>query len=244
MKPLKTILIDDDPNNLELLSHLIEKNCPEIKLYGKAFSVKDAIGCIKKNVPDLIFLDVELPDGNGFDILNYFKPVPFKVIFITGFLKYAYQAIKFNAVDFLIKPIEIPALIEGVKKVIDRQLNTAYQVKLEGAGRQIEQPSHLVLHEASEFKIFQTKEIIMLEANGSYTDIYLTRNRKLTYCKILKGFKELLKIHPNFMRIHRSSIINLNHVKSFSKTGEINLTENHTATLGNSSRSQFINYFL
>lgn len=244
MKTLKTLIVEDNQYNQELLRHLIQKHCPEVQLYDTASTVKEAIQSIQENSPDLLFLDVELPDGNGFDILNYFKPLPFKVIFCTGYLKYTYEAIKFNAVDFLVKPVNISDLIEAVKRAIEKQLNEDYRLKIETTKRQFENPFRLILHEISGFTIIETNEIIKLEAAGNYTDIYLIGNRKLTYCKLLKDFEALLKTHPNFMRVHKSFIINLDHVKSFSKHGMIELIEKYNIPLGDSYRSKFLAFFL
>lgn len=243
MKRLKTIIVEDNENNQKQLSHLISKYCPGIELSGTASSVEEAIQCIREHPPDLIFLDVELPDGNGFDILNYFEPLPFKVIFFTGHLKYAYQAIKFHAVDFLFKPVKINDLIEAVKRAGETQLNEKYRLKLESAKRQFEDPSRIILHEVSGFTIIETDEIIKLEASGNYTDFYLTKNRKLTYCRILKDFEELLEPHTKFMRVHKSYMINLDHVKSYCKQGEIKLIENLSVPLGDSYRSRFLSNF-
>jgi len=243
MKPLKAIIVEDNFTNREHLSHLIRDHCPTISLSGEAATVEEAVQIISEVAPDLIFLDVELPDGNGFDILNYFKPLPFKVIFFTAHLKYAYQAIKFHAVDFLIKPVKIDDLIEAVRSATETQLNDAYRLKLASTKRQFEDPSRLILHEVSGFTVVETGEIIKLDANGNYTDIYLTGNRKLTYCRILKEFEGLLETHPNFIRVHKSFLINLRYVKSFNKQGEIRLIESLSAQLGDSYRNRFFERF-
>jgi len=243
MKKLRTIIVEDNLTNQEHLSHLIREYCLDVEIIGMASTVEEAIQKIRDHLPELIFLDVELPDGSGFDILNYFKPVSFKVIFFTGHLKYAYQAIKFHAVDFLFKPVQINDLIEAVKIASGKQLDEEYRVKLESAKQQFENPSRLILHEVSGFTVVESDEIIKLEANRGYTDLYLTGNRKLTYCRILKDFEGLLEAHKNFIRVHKSFLINLNHVKSYSKQGEIKLIENLSAQLGDSYRNRFINYF-
>lgn len=243
METLKTIIVEDNLLNQKQLSRLIREYCPEIQLSGTASTVEEAVKSIHDHSPDLVFLDVELPDGTGFDVLNHFNPLPFKVIFFSGHLNYAYEAIKFHAVDFLCKPVKINDLINAVKIVTEKHLNEDYRLNLDIAKRQFEDPSRLILHEVSGFTIIETVEIIKLEANGNYTDLYLTGGRKLTYCRILKDFEELLESHSNFMRVHKSFLINLNHVKSYSRQGEIKLTEEVTANLGDKYRNRFKEYF-
>jgi two-component system LytT family response regulator len=243
MEPLKTIIIEDNLLNQKQLSRLIREYCPEVQVLATASTVEEAVSSIRDHSPDFIFLDVILPDGNGFDVLNYFNPMPFKVIFVSGHIKYAYEAIKFHAVDFLSKPVKIQDLIDAVKLIAEKDLNDAYRLSIDHAKRQFEDPSRMILHEVSGFTVIETDEIIKLEANGNYTDFYLTGGRKLTYCRILKDFEVLLQSHSNFMRVHKSFLINLNHVRSYSKQGEIKLTDEATANLGDKYRNRFKAYF-
>ena len=243
MKTIEALIVEDNPENQLFLSYLLGKHCPSVHVIGVVATVKDAIQNISDLSPDLVFLDVELSDGSGFDVLTYFQPLPFKVIFVTGHLDYAYQVIKFNAVDFLFKPVTAPDLIEAVKRVSQKELTEAYQERPEGARLQFENPSRLILREVSGFTIIETSEIIKLEASGNYTDVYLTGMRKHTYCRILKEFVKLLEAHPNFMRVHKSFFINLDHVISYSKQGEIKLIENLTAQVGDTFKKKFLAHF-
>jgi two-component system LytT family response regulator len=198
---------------------------------------------IREVDPQLVFLDIELPDGNGFDILNQFTPVPFKVIFVTGHQEYAYEAIKFHAVDYLLKPVSIKELVEAVDTVISIGMNESYQRRIENVIHQISNPDKITLMDSNGFVVIEMREIIKLEANGNYTDIYLTSDRKLTYCRILKEFVDLLSNNPDFVRTHRSYLVHLAHVKSFTNQGIIKLSENNTAHLGDSFREKFMSYF-
>lgn len=243
MNPAKTVIIEDNPRNQRRLTEMVEKYCPEISIVEVAGTVSGAKKIITRYDPEIVFIDVELPDGNGFDILEFFHPVKFKVIFFTGHLIYAYQAIKFNAIDFLLKPVGIVDLKTAVEKALSVKPNEEYQKRVEAVTLQYADPSKIVLHESAGFKILETKNIIELEANGSYTILYLTGNQQLSYCKILKEFEDLLHTHRDFMRVHRSYIINLTHVQSFSAQGVIRLTDGIHASLGDSFKDQFLEYF-
>jgi len=243
MEKSKTIIVEDNLLNSRRLRQLILKYCPELAVMDCATDVKSAISLIETVKPDLVFLDVELPDGSGFDVLEHFSPVPFKVIFFTGHMIYAYQAIKFHALDFLLKPVRILDLMESVKLATSSHPNEEYDRKIEAAVRQFSDPAKIIMHESTGFTIVDVSEIIMLEAEANYTHFYLTDHRKLNYCRILKEFEGLLKIHPQFMRVHRSYLINLDHVVSYSSQGVIKLKEGILASLGNSFRDAFLQYF-
>jgi two-component system LytT family response regulator len=243
MANLRTIIVEDNKIDQRLLTHALEKYCKNVNVIGVADNMESAIETIELNSPDLVFLDIQLPDGTGFDILNHFIPITFKIIFVTGHQEYAYQAIKFQAVDFLLKPWKVPELVQAVKSIPHIAINDRYRNKIEGFRRQILDPDKIILMDSNGFMVLEPDEIIDIEANGNYTDIYLVGNRKLTYCKILREFAEFLKQHKNFIRSHRSFIVNLDHVKSFSRQGVIKLTEDHTAHCGDSFKEEFLSYF-
>lgn len=240
MNVLKTIIVEDIPSNSRLLKEMLSSYCKVIQVVGIAENVKEAIQLITKIPPDLVFLDVELPDGNGFDVLNHFDSFAFKVIFFTGHLEYAYQAIKFHAVDYLHKPVKVDDLIDSVRHVSELIVDDNYRRKLQHANSQFRDPTRIILHEVSGFTVVETNEIIKLVASGNYTDIFLTKKRKYTYCKILKDFEGLLEYCPDFMRVHKSYLINLKYVKAYNNQGVITLIEGHTAKLGESYKSRFI----
>lgn len=243
MNKLNAVIVEDLPSNYQLLQSLLKAHCQEVNVVAVAENVKQAIKVIRQVEPHLVFLDIELPDGTGFDILNQFIPVPFKVIFVTGHQEYAYQAIKFHAVDFILKPISINELVEAVGTVVSNGIDGTYQMRIENVIHQLSNPDKITLMDSNGFVVIEIREIIKLEANGNYTDIYLTGQRKLTYCRILKEFSDLLKNHPDIFRTHRSYLVNLAHVKSFTNQGIIKLSEDNTAHLGDSCREKFISYF-
>jgi len=243
MKKLNAIIVEDLPSNQKLLHNLLKTHCPDVDIVAMAENVKDAVKVIREVDPQLVFLDIELPDGNGFDILNQFIPVPFKVIFVTGHQEYAYQAIKFHAADFILKPISINELVEAAETVKNNGLDGTYQRRIETVVRQLSNPDKITLMDSNGFVVIELSEMIKLEANGNYTDIYLTGHRKMTYCRILKEFVDLLQNNTEFFRTHRSYLVNLAHVKSFTNQGVIKLTDDNTAHLGDSCRERFMTYF-
>lgn len=240
---MKTVIVEDNQLNRDRLLQLISEYCPSLVIVSVAGSVTEAIECIRSDRPDLVFLDVELPDGAGFDVLEFFKPIDFRVVFCTGHTKYAYQAIKFNAVDYLVKPVSIRELVDAVSKVTIGRPDNEYAGKIEAARRQAADPTKIVLHDSAGFSVVEINEIIKLEADGNYTSLFLTGQRKLTYYRILKEFEGILGIHANFMRVHRSYMINLDHVRSYSAQGVIRLSDGLTASLGDSFRENFLASF-
>ena len=243
MESITAVIVEDLPSNQKLLKNLLETHCQAVKVVATAANIKDAVSVLREVKPQLVFLDIELPDGSGFDILNHFSPIPFKVIFVTAHQEYAYQAIKFHAVDFILKPISIKELMESVDSVIVDRMDKTYQKKIENVMRQLSNPDKITLMDPSGFVVVNVKDIIKLEANANYTHIFLTGRRKLSYCRILKEFADLLSSNHDFFRAHRSFLINLTHVKSFNNQGEIRLTEENTAHLGDSCRDAFMAHF-
>jgi two-component system LytT family response regulator len=244
MKPIRAIIVEDVPSNQKRLKELLLNHCPQVEVIGVAGTVSSSLELLQEHKPDLVFLDVELPDGTGFDILQAFQPVPFKVIFFTGHLEYAFQAIKFHAVDYLLKPVVIKELVESVDLAEQQILDGNYQLRIEGVRRQYFDTDHIIIQDSGGFQVLRIKDIIKLEADANYTHIFLKGSRKQTYCRILKEFTHLLNDRKNFYRSHKSFIINLDHVLSYSHQGIIKLTDGLTASLGDTYREEFIQYFL
>ncbi len=243
MTTTSAIIVDGIPPNHRNLAQLLRKHCKEVEVSGVAESLKEALPLIKKTKPDLVFLAIVLPDGNGFDLLEHFKPVPFKVIFVTGYREYAYQAIKYHAIDFLLKPINVNELIEAVRLAVKSPEEVQYREPVESVHQQTLDPGKIVLPDSNGFQIINASEIIYLAANGNYTDIFLAGARKLTFCRILKEFAALLKDHKFMKRTHRSYIVNINRIISCRNDGIIHLQEGHHASLGDSYRDDFFSFF-
>ncbi len=217
-KKLRTIIIDDEPNAVDFIISIINEYCPELEISGKAFDVPEGVRVIKDNKPDLVFLDVEMPNGTGFDLLTYFPDKDFDVVFITAFNHYAIKAIKFSAVDYILKPINITEFIESVKRVAEKrsQKSTANNdsIRILMENLRSGTPSRLAIPTSDGMEYLNPRDIIRIEADRSYSWFYLTGDRKMLVSKHLKEFQDLLD-GRTFFRPHNSFLINLKYVKKY-----------------------------
>jgi two-component system LytT family response regulator len=217
-KPLKTIIVDDEQNAVDFISSIINEYCPGLQVAGKANNVAEGIERINELQPDLLFLDVEMPNGTGFDLLSHFPEKNFEVVFITAFNHYAIRAIKFSAVDYILKPINITEFIEAVDRVIKKRADTTrnsnenFKVLMENL--KTSHPSRLAIPTSDGMEYLNPREIIRIEADRSYSWFYLSGNRKILVSKHLKEFQDLLD-ERNFFRSHNSHLINLRFVRKY-----------------------------
>jgi two-component system LytT family response regulator len=240
---LRTIIVDDERLSREVLRNYLNEYCPDVEIVSTASSVKTAFRAIRKYNPDFIFLDIEMADGKGFDLLRMFEKVDFKVIFVTAYSEYAVKAFRFSAVDYLLKPVKIDELVSAVDKVRASKNQTpdnlVISTLLKNLGREPEVPQIFLIPHLKGFEVLKIPEVIMCQADGYCTNIYLTGNRKVVSSKNLKHFNDLLAGN-DFIRIHHSFLININHVTGYSRQGEIFLTEENKASLGDSYKNDFI----
>jgi len=217
-RKLKTIIVDDEPDAVDFISSIIGEYCPGLEVAGKAYDVKDGVQRIKELKPDLVFLDVEMPHGTGFDLLENFPDKDFDVVFITAFNHYAIKAIKFSAVDYILKPININEFIEAVNKVLQKRTSNLYRgnenIKILLENLRTGLPSRLAIPTSDGMEYLNPKDIIRIEADRSYSWFYITGNRKMLVSKNLKEFQDLLN-DRYFFRPHNSHLINLKFVKKY-----------------------------
>ncbi len=217
---MKAILIDDEISNLENLRILLEKHCPQVDIVATAQNVADAVNAIEKHLPDLIFLDIQMGEQTGFDMLNLLPKRNFEVIFVTAYDQYGIQAVKFAALDYLLKPVDIDELKTAVSKVEQKLAARTPSSQLDFLLQQIRSPqqsaSKIALPMQSEIRYIALSEIIRCEADNTYTFFFLANNEKLLVSKSLKEYADLLK--PNgFLRTHQSHLVNPKFVKSWLK---------------------------
>lgn len=240
---LKAIVIDDEKPSREALSTYIRDYCPEVEIVAECDSVKIAYKAITELNPHLIFLDIEMPNGNGFDLIKLFKNPPFKVIFVTAYSDYAIRAFRFAATDYLLKPVKVDELVEAVNKVVqelnDKQSNQNIQVLMENVASPKEEIQQLVVPDNKGFTVIKLADLIMCEADGYCTHFYLKGKRKITSTKNMKHFEELFA-NKQIIRVHRSFLISLSKITGYTKQGEIRLEENLSCPLGNNYRQQFM----
>jgi two-component system LytT family response regulator len=215
---IRSVIIDDEQDAVGFINSIIGEYCPGLEVAGMAYDINDGIQIINDIKPDLVFLDVEMPHGSGFDLLTHFPDKNFDVVFITAFNHYAIKAIKYSAVDYILKPININEFIEAVNKVIKKRSanlsrgNENIKALLENLKSGL--PSRLAIPTSDGMEYLNPKEIIRIEADRSYSWFFITGNRKILVSKHLKEFQDLLS-DRYFFRPHNSHLINLKYVRKF-----------------------------
>ncbi len=241
---LNVVIIDDEPDAVRFIQGIIQEYCPNLAIAGTANSARDGVSVITQKKPDLVFLDVQMPHGSGFDLLSSFPEKSFDVIFITAFNHYAIQAIKFSAVDYILKPVNISEFIEAVSKVEQKRAsreyhNIDYSNLLENLKTPV--PSKLAIPTNDGIEYLNTSEIIRIEADRSYSWFFLTDKKKYLVSRNLKEYQELLS-DINFFRPHNSHLINLEHVKKFIRHegGYIEMTDGSNVPVSRGKRDLFL----
>ncbi|GAA4767532.1 MULTISPECIES: LytR/AlgR family response regulator transcription factor [Flavobacterium] len=217
---LRAVIIDDIENIRKKNSTIIKMNCPSVTLIGEADSVASGVTLIKQLSPDLVFLDVEMPDGTGFDLLQKLKPFSFKVIFITGYEDFAVKAFRFSAIDYLLKPLDPDDLVEAVKKAESSLSKEVFDMKLSNLFANLERPKNLqnlILKTADRIYSVNIQDIVNCESDKNYTTFHFINAPKLIVSTNLKEYETLLTPH-NFFRTHQSHLINMAYFDHFIKT--------------------------
>jgi two-component system LytT family response regulator len=241
---ITAILVEDERLSAELLQNMLKDHCPEVEIQGLAHGVDEAIDLITEKKPELVFLDIEMQTGTGFDVLQKVKGIPFKVIFTTAYDHYALKAIKFSAIDYLLKPIDVLELKDAVQKVSttkssDTENKLSWLLKNLSSAKNEDYSISLSTMEGIEF--VDVKSIIRLEANGPYTHFYIKNNQKLLISKNLKEYEMLLTDH-GFFRIHNSHIVNVREVKKISKAdgGYAVMSDGSTISISPRKKDEFM----
>ena len=214
---MKAILIEDEARNREHLARVLEKHCPEVQLVAQAEDAIAGITAIKTHQPDLIFLDIEMPGGSGFDMLESLGQVDFEVIFVTAYDSYAIRAIRFCAMDYLLKPIKILELKSAVERVHKKRRETAHNLQLQAYLQNLKlthSAQKLALPTQEKIEMVSISEIIRCQGERNYTRFMLADGRKLLVSKALGEYEELLE-EFQFLRVHQSHLVNLQHIDSF-----------------------------
>jgi len=218
---MKTVIVEDEQKSLEMLAGLIRKTCPELQIAGLAKNVKEGVEMIKSLNPELVFLDISMPDGSGFDLLEQVPSNKFELIFATASDAHAIRAIKYSACDYLLKPIDVDELKVAVDKARSRKKESPpnmdnLQFLIQQLKRSDDNFQKITLPTGNAFEIVSLKDIIRCEADTSYTIFYLADKRKLMVSAGLKHYEELLP-ENDFIRVHHHHLINMNHVLRFLK---------------------------
>lgn len=217
---MRAVLIDDEISNLENLGALLEKHCPKVTITATAQNVSDAVNAIKKHLPQLVFLDIQMGEQTGFDVLKLLSTRNFEVIFVTAYDQYGIQAVKFAALDYLLKPIDIEELINAVNKAEYKLTTQIQNSQLDFLLQQLKKPetnaTKIALQMQNEIRYVPISEIIRCEADNTYTHFFLSSDEKILVSKSLKEYADLLRSN-GFLRTHRSHLVNPKYVKSWLK---------------------------
>jgi two-component system, LytTR family, response regulator len=236
---MTAIIIDDEPNAVDLLALRLAQKCPQVEIVATCTSSVKGVEAIKKHKPDIVFLDIEMPQMNGFQVLEAVDDIQFALIFVTAYDKFALKAFRYSAIDYLLKPIEVEELIEAVKKVERLQQTSKEQIKLFKENYSSTNkilPDKIALPYQNGVAFVSISDIIYCEADDNYTKFHLHNDQVFLVTKPLKEIQETLKERA-FLRIHRQYLVNLNQIKKYVK-GEGNyLVMNNNASIP-VSRSQ------
>ncbi|AXG73181.1 DNA-binding response regulator [Flavobacterium arcticum] len=221
---ITALLIDDDSNLRNGMKGLLSMYAPDIHILGEADSVKAGITAIEYHQPDVIFLDIQLGDGTGFDILEQLTQkrgsINAHVVFITAHEQYAVKAFRFSALDYLLKPVDpedLNAVVEKIKKVLNDNESFAHiDLLLENIRKKVDKFKRIALSTSEGIHLFEVSDIIRLESHDNYTKFYIKDNKPVLISKTLKEYEDLLS-EQGFERIHQSHLINLAYLKSYIK---------------------------
>jgi two-component system LytT family response regulator len=241
MPMIKSIIVDDELNNIENLQNIIKVNCPDIEVVATASNAADAVIAININKPDLVFLDIQMPGQSGFEVLKAFDRIDFEVIFITAYDRYGIQAIKFSALDYLLKPIDITEFKQAIEKAKQKVSIRHQNYNIENLLAYIKTGQRdvpkIALPTLTEIMYVKITDIIRCEASNNYTNFYLQNGERVLVCKTLKDFADLLKPHQ-FIRTHQSHLVNQAFIKSYLKEDGGTLLLNDQAKIPISRQSR------
>jgi two-component system LytT family response regulator len=242
---IRTVLIDDETDSIKILQKLLGSYCPQIEVVGTADGVETATTLIHATRPDLVFLDIEMIQGNAFDLLNRLQPINFQVIFVTAFDNYAVRAFRYSAADYLLKPLDINRLVAAVEKVSGKfeKENVLAQMKmlLENLGNISLSDQKIAIPTLTGLSFVALGDIIRLEAKGGYTSICMADKQQILATRTIKDYEDILP--PNiFYRIHNSHIINLQKIRKYQKGrgGSVTMEDNSNIEVAIRRRDEFI----
>ena len=240
---LKAVLIDDDESNLSSLSEKLAKHCPQITIAAKCDNAEDGIKSIEGLQPDVVFLDIEMPVMNGFLMLQQLNYKNFALIFVTAYDHYAIRAIRYSALDYLVKPVEISELVLAVKKAEENKKAQHSQPQIEILLEHLakKQLRRISIPTTEGLQFINLENIAHLEASDNYTNIYLSDNRKFLVSRTLKDFEEMLPAET-FVRIHHSTIINKFYVEKYirGEGGQVIMRNGKVLDVSKRKKSDFL----
>lgn len=245
---LKAVIIDDEKDSRQILAGYLKKYCPDVSVVDFGESVATGLEAIEKHSPDVVFLDIEMPYGNGFDLLDQAKDISFETVFVTAFDNYAIQALNQSAAYYLLKPIDIDELVNAVEKIKRERVAENYtqhsKVLLDNIRTKSASHQKVMLPTMEGFEIVPVNTIMYCEAEDNFTRFHFENRQPLLICRTLKFFEDVLKDHA-FIRIHRSFLINPEYVIRYSKGkgGYVTMKNNKELEVSSNRKSNFLQFF-
>jgi two-component system, LytTR family, response regulator len=242
---ISSVIVEDEPAARAVLKNYLTKYCPQVELLGEASDIREALPLLERTRPQLVFLDVEMPYGNAFDLLEACRAIPFETIFVTAFSEYAVKALNWSAAYYLLKPVSIEELVAAVHRVeahlTSKNALNRNQILVENLREPRMQKQQLVLPTLDGFEVVRLENIVRFRGNGNFTDVHLADGSKKMVCRFLKHFEEILS-HP-FQRIHKTHIINVDFVKAYHKSGYISLLDGSEVEVSPTYKEAFLACF-
>lgn len=243
---IRAVIIDDEESARNVLSSILKEYCVNVEVVGTAKDVPSGVIQINKHNPDIVFLDVEMPNYSGFELLDFFQEIKFEIIFATAYSEYAIKAFDVSAVDYLLKPLQIDkvelAVQKAIKKIEEKKQVLRFQALKVNLKSEMMRKVALPVTDGLEF--VNVDDIICIQADGSYSDVYLLDESKITISRRIKFFEGILLENPNFYRPHRSYIVHLPYVKKYNKSeSSVTMQNDTTVFISRDKKTEFETLF-
>ncbi len=242
---ISSVIVEDEPAARAVLKSYLAKYCPQVVLLGEASDIREALPLLERTRPQLVFLDVEMPYGNAFDLLEACKGIAFETIFVTAFSEYAIKALNWSAAYYLLKPVSIEELVVAVHRVgellASKTALNRNQILVENLREPRLQKQQLVLPTLEGFEVARLEHIVRFRGNGNFTDVHLADGSKKMVCRFLKHYEEILA-RP-FLRVHKTHIINVDFVKAYHKSGYVTLLDGAEVEVSPTYKDAFLACF-
>jgi len=242
---IKAIIIDDELHAINVLTKLVKKVTSEIEIIASVTSAKEGFSKIIELQPDLVFLDVEMPGGNGFDLLSMFSEINFQIVFTTAYEHYALQAIKFSALDYILKPIDLEELTIAIKKIVSvNKEESSKRVNSLLGNLNESQIKRMILPNKGSYESISIEDIVLLKADNNYTEFILNNGKSILVSKTIKEYEGLFRNYT-FFRIHKSTIVNLKYIDKYTKGdgGEVLMKNGLVAKVSRYRKKEFLKVF-
>jgi len=242
---LRAVIVEDEEYSRKTLKNLLEEFCVNVEVVGMAASVQEAVSKISKTQPDIVFLDIELQTGTGFDVLNLTPNINFEVIFTTAFDQFAIKAMRFSSLDYLLKPIDLEELQSAVEKAKKRKNQEVYKKQLETLMHNLKQDkpklNKICLSTSDGLNFIEVDTILYCKANGSYTTFVFNNKKEILVSRHLKEYVNLFCEH-NFMRVHNSFLVNLKNIDKFVRSdgGYIIMKNGDRINISRAKKEEFL----